>query len=80
VGLAEDTGLIIRNGTECRVIGSGMVIVFDPSRLQHNNERYLKVGTPMSMTHLVVHILANGDHLRLSDRQVTVLPEGEDFI
>ncbi len=80
VGLAEDTGLIIRNGNECRVIGSGMIIVFDPSQLLHNNERYLKVGTPMSMTNLVVHILANGDHLRLSDRNVTVLPVGDSFL
>jgi cyanophycinase len=37
-GLAEDTGVIIRNGNACTVIGSGMVIVFDGSTLTHNNE------------------------------------------
>lgn len=79
VGLAEDTGMVIRNGNDCTVIGSGMVIVFDPSQLSHNNERYLAIGTPMSMTNLIVHILANGDHLQLSNRHVTVLPASDAF-
>jgi cyanophycinase len=79
VGLAEDTALIIREGVRARVIGSGMVIVFDPARLTHNNERVLAMGTPMSMTNLTVHILANGDHLHLEDRTVHVLPMDAPF-
>ena len=39
IGLAEDTGMIIKNGNDCTVIGSGMVIVFDGSKLTHNNEK-----------------------------------------
>lgn len=74
VGLAEDTGIIIRNGNDCQVIGSGMVIFFDPSRLTHNTESVLPEGTPMSMANLTVHILANSDHFRISDRKITVLP------
>jgi len=34
IGLAEDTGMIIKRGNEMKVIGSGMVIVFDG---QYNN-------------------------------------------
>jgi cyanophycinase len=30
IGLAEDTGLIIKNGKTIEVIGSGMIIIFDP--------------------------------------------------
>ena len=41
MGLAEDTGLIIKNGS-AQVIGSGMVILFDPRKLKHNNETILK--------------------------------------
>ena len=58
IGLAEDTGLIIKNGNDCTVIGSGMVIVFDGSTLTHNNEDQLLEGTPMTMTNLTVHVLA----------------------
>lgn len=74
MGLAEDTGVIIRNGNDFRVIGSGMVILFDPSQLTHNNFQILPENTPMSMSNLVVHILANNDSFTLDDRQIAVSP------
>jgi cyanophycinase len=33
IGLAEDTGMIIKNGNDCTIIGSGMAIVFDGDHL-----------------------------------------------
>lgn len=73
IGLAEDTGLIIRNGNDCEVIGSGMVIFFDPSKLQHNNIQHLATGLPVSITNLVVNILAHGDKFSLRERKTTVM-------
>ncbi len=78
LGLSEDTALIIRNGNECEVIGSGMLIVFDPSKLMHNNIGILKDGLPVSMTNLIVNILAHGDKYLLSERLTHVL-ELEEF-
>jgi len=80
VGLAEDTGLIIRHGNEFEVIGSGMVIVFDPRKLKHNNEKILSVGTPMSLTNLKTHVLANGDRFNIKKKKVKVLPVEASFI
>jgi cyanophycinase len=80
IGLAEDTGLIIKNGNEFEVIGSGMVIIFDAKHLIHNNEKILKPGTPMTMTHLIVHVLANGDHFNIETRQVKALPIASPFV
>ena len=80
IGLAEDTGMIIKNGNDCTVIGSGMAIVFDGSHLTHNNEKILKTGTPMTMVNLKVHVLANGDHFNLNTRQVKVLPIESPFV
>ncbi len=80
IGLAEDTGMIIKNGTDCTIIGSGMAIVFDGKNLIHNNEKILKKGTPMTMTNLVVHVLSNGDHFDVKTRKVTVLPIEAPFI
>lgn len=79
-GLAEDTGMIIRNGNECTVIGSGMVIVFDGSTLTHNNEKILKEGTPMTMANLTIHVLSNGDEYNIKTRKVKVLPIEAPFI
>lgn len=80
LGLSEDTGVIIKNGVEFRVIGSGMVILFDPSGLSHNNQHLLKVGTAMSLSNMVTHILANGDRFKLDDREIQILPMHESHI
>jgi cyanophycinase len=80
MGLAEDTGVIIRGGDEMTVIGSGMVIVFDPGYLTHNNHEVLAEGTPMSMSNLKVHILSNGDRFSLGSKEVSVLPIQNHFI
>lgn len=80
IGLAEDTGMIIKNGNDCIVIGSGMAIVFDGSKLTHNNERVLKEGTPMTMANLTVHVLSNGDLYDIKNRKVTVLHIEASFI
>lgn len=80
VGLAEDTGLIIREGKTFEVIGSGMVIVFDPRKLKHNNEEVLETGTPMSLVNLKTHVLANGDRFNIKKKKVQVLPVEASFI
>ena len=80
IGLAEDTAMIIKGGVDCTIIGSGMAIVFDGSRLTHNNEKVLEKGTPMTMTNLIVHVLSNGDHYNIDTREITVLPIESPFI
>ncbi len=79
VGLAEDTGMIIENCNRFKVIGSGMVIIFDPSGLTHNNVEILEEGTPMSMSNLTVHVLANGDQFEIDEKKVQVLALESDF-
>lgn len=74
LGLAEDTGIIIKGGNEFRVIGSGMVILFDPSSLTHNNHKVLPEGTPISMSNLVVHILAENDRFTIDNRNIEISP------
>ena len=80
IGLAEDTGMIIKNGNDCTVIGSGMVIVFDGSKLTHNNEKVLEEGTPMTIANLTIHVLSNSDQYDIKNRKVTVLPIEAPFI
>ena len=80
VGLAEDTGLIIRNDDEFQVIGSGMVILFDGRKLEHNNESILNEGCAMTLTNMITHVLSNGDRFEISTRKIKVLPIGSPFI
>lgn len=80
IGLAEDTGLIIKNGNDCTVIGSGMAIVFDGSNFSHNNQALLEEGTPMTLANMKVHVLSNSDHFDIKNRTVSVLPINASFI
>ena len=80
IGLAEDTGMVIKNGNDCQVIGSGMAIVFDGSQIIHNNEKVLDAGTPMTITNLIVSVLSNGDTFSIDSRKVTVLPIDAPFV
>jgi cyanophycinase len=80
VGLAEDTGLVIKNCNTFEVIGSGMVILFDPSEIRHNNEKLLSKGMPMSISNLKTHILANGDRFNIEQRKLKVTPSDKAFI
>ncbi|QCW99071.1 cyanophycinase [Aggregatimonas sangjinii] len=80
VGLAEDTGLVIKNCNTFEVIGSGMVILFDPSRLKHNNQKVLEKGEPITLQNLKTHILANGDRFNIKKRKLKVLPLDAPFV
>lgn len=73
IGLAEDTGLVIKNDL-FEVIGSGMVILFDARKAKHNNHALLKEGTPMSLTNLKTSILASGDQFNIKKKKVKVHP------
>ncbi|WP_297705206.1 cyanophycinase [uncultured Eudoraea sp.] len=79
IGLAEDTGLVIKNSNTFEIIGSGMVIMFDPRKLKHNNEKILEKGTPMSLINLKTHVLANGDRFNMKRGKVKVLPLDAPF-
>ncbi|MCW8982088.1 MAG: cyanophycinase [Altibacter sp.] len=76
IGLAEDTGLIIKNGDTFEVVGSGMVIVFNARKAKHNNRKSVPKGSPMSLTNLKTHILANGDRFNIKKKKVRVSPLG----
>jgi cyanophycinase len=55
------------------VIGSGMVVIFDPSRLTHNYRAVLEDDLPLSMTDLTVHVLAFGDTYDINTRMTCVM-------
>lgn len=80
LGLAEDTGIVIEQRNKFKVIGSGMVLIFDPSKLTHNTHSILPEGTPISLGNLVVHILANNDEFTIDDRKVTISPIDAEYI
>jgi cyanophycinase len=69
LGLGEDTGVIITEGDHMEAIGSGLIIVFDGSKIKHNNIFDLQEGAPISIENLIVHVLAKGNCYILKKRK-----------
>jgi cyanophycinase len=76
VGLAEDTGLVIKKGRLVEVIGSGMVILFDPRKMRHNNLPFIKENDNLSIANLQTHVLSNGDVFNIRKRKIDIIPAG----
>lgn len=72
VGLGEDTGLFIKNGHEMEAIGSGLVILVDGRSIRDTNITDVAIGTPVSIEHLVVHVMAMNDLFDLENHKMII--------
>jgi cyanophycinase len=72
VGLGEDTGLLITEGKNMEAIGSGLVILVDGRFINDTNLTEIELGEPISIEHLVVHVMAKGSRYDLDSHKLTV--------
>lgn len=91
LGLEEDTGVVITEGREIEVIGSGVVTVVEARTDTATNIHLVKPGTPFTIRDLHLHILSCGERCILpvqealhryntfSGRQNRLLTTGEGF-
>ncbi|UOQ54404.1 cyanophycinase [Hymenobacter cellulosivorans] len=70
LGLAEETGIIIRHGQEAEVFGDGVVMVVDGKHMHGNNLGRIGRGEPVAAQDFRVHLLVSGQRLNLKTRQV----------
>lgn len=69
IGLGEDTGVIVTNGTELIAVGSGSVVIVDGKFIDYNNIADIEFGQPISVENIVVHIMSSGDVYQLDTRK-----------
>ncbi|WP_318643363.1 cyanophycinase [Flavobacterium ardleyense] len=72
IGLGEDTGLLITNNREMTAIGSGLVILVDGHEIKDTNLTQIELGQPISINHLVVHVLSINDTFDLKTNKMTI--------
>lgn len=72
IGLGEDTGLLIKNGVQMEGIGSGLVILVDGSDIKDTNLTSVNLDEPISINHLVTHVLGMYDTFNLEDRTMQI--------
>ena len=72
VGLGEDTGLLITNGRQMEAIGSGLVILVDGREVKDTNLTQVELGQPISINHLVTHVMSQYDRFDLDTHKMTI--------
>ncbi len=72
IGLGEDTGLLITGGNEMEAIGSGLVILVDGRQIINTNITDVAMGMPVSIEHLVVHVMSMFDKYSIHERKMTI--------
>jgi cyanophycinase len=72
IGLGEDTGLLIVDGKKMEAVGSGLVILVDGRSINDTNLTEIELREPISIEHLVVHVMAKGSLYDLETHKLTV--------
>lgn len=72
IGLGEDTGLLIKDGHQMEAIGSGLVMLVDGRTIRDTNITDVAIGTPISIEHLVVHVMAMNDLFDLENHKMII--------
>ncbi|PSR53329.1 cyanophycinase [Adhaeribacter arboris] len=66
IGLEEDTGVIVREGRNLEVIGSGLIVIVDGHLTTETNVHIVHTGAPVTIRNLIVHMLGKGDQYQIT--------------
>jgi cyanophycinase len=72
IGLGEDTGLLITKNKMMEAIGSGLVILVAGREIKDTNLTQVELGQPISINHLVTHVLSIHDTFDLTTFKMTI--------
>jgi cyanophycinase len=69
IGLGEDTGVVITEGNQLEVVGSGAVVIVDGRDIMHTNITDVDTGEPIAVENLKVSIMVRGNRYLLKQRK-----------
>ncbi len=75
IGLGEDTGVIITQGINLEVVGSGAVVIVDGKDIRHSNITDVDIGEPIAVENLRVHIMVRENHYNLLEHRFIATKE-----
>jgi cyanophycinase len=65
IGIEEDTCILVQNGRQVRVVGTGLVVVIEGFQIREANIREFADDKPITARNLVVHLLSHGDEYEI---------------
>jgi cyanophycinase len=70
LGLSLDTGVVISNGEELEVIGTGLVVIADGTAIKYSDLTEISNGDPITVEGIKMHILGPGKRFSISKRKL----------
>ncbi|MFT2011170.1 cyanophycinase [Pontibacter sp. 13R65] len=74
IGLSEETGIIIKNGDQVEVFGTGVVTIIDAGSVRFSNTRQVEENEPIAVEHLIMHLLVEGYRYCLKEHLFQAIP------
>jgi cyanophycinase len=72
IGLGEDAGLLITEGSMMEAIGSGLIILVDGQNMVETNIYDVELGSPVSIENLKLHVMSIFDKYDLDQRKLYI--------
>lgn len=72
IGLGEDAGLLITEGSMMEAIGSGLIILVDGRNMVATNIYDVEIGSPVSIENLKVHVMSIYDKYDLQQHKLLI--------
>jgi cyanophycinase len=72
IGLGEDAGLLITEGTIMEAIGSGLTILVDGKNMVETNIYDVELGSPVSIENLRLHVMSIFDKYDLQQHRLMI--------
>ena len=65
IGIEEDTGIIVQNGNQVHVTGTGLVVVIEGFEIEEANIKDFEEDKPITARNLKIHLLSDGDEYEI---------------
>src|SRR6201996_975524 len=72
IGLGEDAGLLITEGSMMEAIGSGLIILVDGKNMVETNIYDVELGSPVSIENLRLHVMSIYDKYDLQQHRLLI--------
>jgi len=72
IGLGEDAGLLITEGSQMEAIGSGLIILVDGKNMVETNIYDVELGSPVSIENLKLHVMSIYDKYDLHQHKLYI--------
>jgi len=72
LGIGEDAGLLITEGSQMEAIGSGLIILVDGRNMVETNIYDVEIGSPVSIENLKVHVMSIYDKYDIKQHKLLI--------